>query len=156
MGIAGNFPAAFAKTQLAISYALPEGGTYHQRVRPRQALHRVHRPRHRAPGLQQVATAGTARALRAAGVDCEEVKKVHEGSPNVLDRIASGEIALMINTLPGHATRADGYELRLEAVKHGVTHVTNLAGARGHGGRHGDGPRERPDRGGPAGPAPMG
>ena len=29
----------------------------------------------------------------------------------------------------GHATRADGYELRLEAVKHGVTHVTNLAGA---------------------------
>ena len=27
MGIAGNFPAAFAKTQLAISYALPEGGT---------------------------------------------------------------------------------------------------------------------------------
>ena len=27
MGIARNFPAAFAKTQLAISYALPEGGT---------------------------------------------------------------------------------------------------------------------------------
>ena len=35
----------------------------------------------------------------------------------------------MINTPFGHATRADGYELRLEAVKHGVTHVTNLAGA---------------------------
>ena len=102
MGIAGNFPAAFAKTQLAISYALPEGGTVF---------------------------ISTARALRAAGVDCEEVKKVHEGAPNVLDRIAAGEIALMINTPFGHATRADGYELRLEAVKHGVTHVTNLAGA---------------------------
>ena len=48
---------------------------------------------------------------------------------DVLDRIAAGEIALMINTPFGHATRADGYELRLEAVKHGVTHVTNLAGA---------------------------
>ena len=43
--------------------------------------------------------------------------------------IAAGDIALMINTPFGHATRADGYELRLEAVKHGVTHVTNLAGA---------------------------
>ena len=80
-------------------------------------------------GAEIISTGGTARALRAAGVDCEEVKKVHEGAPNVLDRIAAGEIALMINTPFGHATRADGYELRLEAVKHGVTHVTNLAGA---------------------------
>ena len=45
------------------------------------------------------------------------------------DMIAAGDIALMINTPFGHATRADGYERRLEAVKHGVTHVTNLAGA---------------------------
>ena len=80
-------------------------------------------------GAEIISTGGTARALRAAGVDCEDVKKVHEGAPNVLDRIAAGEIALMINTPFGHATRADGYELRLEAVKHGVTHVTNLAGA---------------------------
>ena len=76
-----------------------------------------------------MATAGTARTLRAAGVDCEEVKKIHEGEPNVCDMIANGDIALMVNTPFGHATRADGYELRLEAVKHGVTHVTNLAGA---------------------------
>ena len=45
------------------------------------------------------------------------------------DMIANGEVSLMINTPFGHATRVDGYELRLEAVKHGVTHVTNLAGA---------------------------
>ena len=130
MGIAGNFPAAFAKTQLAISYALPEGGTVFISVcdRDKRSIVSIARDIVRL-GFKVVATAGTARALRAAGVDCEEVKKVHEGSPNVLDRIASGEIALMINTPFGHATRADGYELRLEAVKHGVTHVTNLAGA---------------------------
>ncbi|RDB62302.1 carbamoyl phosphate synthase large subunit [Gordonibacter sp. 28C] len=130
MGIAGNFPAAFAKTQLAISYALPEGGTVFISVcdRDKRSIVSIARDIVRL-GFKVVATAGTARALRAAGVDCEEVKKVHEGSPNVLERIASGEIALMINTPFGHATRADGYELRLEAVKHGVTHVTNLAGA---------------------------
>ena len=76
-----------------------------------------------------VATGGTARTLRAAGVECEQVRKIHEGEGNVRDMIAAGDISLMINTPFGHATRADGYELRLEAVKHGVTHVTNLAGA---------------------------
>ena len=35
----------------------------------------------------------------------------------------------MVNTPFGHATRSDGYELRTEAVKHGITQVTNLAGA---------------------------
>lgn len=57
------------------------------------------------------------------------MRKIHEGEGNVRDMIAAGDISLMINTPFGHATRADGYELRLEAVKHGVTHVTNLAGA---------------------------
>ncbi len=52
-----------------------------------------------------------------------------EGTPNVRDMIANGEICLMVNTPFGHATRSDGYELRTEAVKHGITQVTNLAGA---------------------------
>ena len=130
MGIAGNFPAAFAKTQLAISYALPEGGTVFISVcdRDKRSIVSIARDIVRL-GFHVVATAGTARTLRAAGVDCEEVKKIHEGEPNVCDMIANGDIALMVNTPFGHATRADGYELRLEAVKHGVTHVTNLAGA---------------------------
>ena len=130
MGIARNFPAAFAKTQLAISYALPEGGTVFISVcdRDKRAIVSIARDIARL-GFRIVATGGTARALRAAGVECEQVKKIHEGEDNVRDMIAAGDIALMINTPFGHATRADGYELRLEAVKHGVTHVTNLAGA---------------------------
>lgn len=130
MGIARNFPSAFAKTQLAISYALPEGGTVFISVcdRDKRPIVSIARDIARL-GFHIVATNGTARALRAAGVECEEVMKIHEGEPNVCDMIANGKIALMINTPFGHATRADGYELRLEAVKHGVTHVTNLAGA---------------------------
>ncbi|WP_080797305.1 carbamoyl-phosphate synthase large subunit [Arabiibacter massiliensis] len=130
MGIARNFPCAFAKTQLAISYALPEGGTVFISVcdRDKRAIVSIARDVVRL-GFRLVATGGTARALRAAGVECEEVKKIHEGEPNVRDMIAGGEVSLMINTPFGHATRADGYELRLEAVKHGVTHVTNLASA---------------------------
>ena len=130
MGIARNFPVAFSKTQLAISYALPEGGTVFISVcdRDKRSIVSIARDIVRL-GFKVVATGGTARALRAAGVECEEVKKIHEGEPNVSDLIANGEISLMINTPFGHATRADGYELRLEAVKHGITQVTNLAGA---------------------------
>ncbi|WP_101722581.1 carbamoyl-phosphate synthase large subunit [Eggerthella timonensis] len=130
MGIARNFPAAFAKTQLAISYALPEGGTVFISVcdRDKRAIVPIARDIARL-GFRIVATGGTARALRAAGVECEQVKKIHEGEDNVRDMIAAGDVSLMINTPFGHATRSDGYELRLEAVKHGVTHVTNLAGA---------------------------
>ncbi len=130
MGIARNFPAAYAKTQLAIDYDLPREGTVFVSVcdRDKRAVVPIARDIERL-GFHIVATGGTARALRAAGIECEEVKKVHEGSPNVIDRIAGGEIALMVNTPFGTATRSDGYELRLEAVKHGVTHVTNLSAA---------------------------
>ena len=132
MGIARNFPAAFAKTQLAISYALPEGGTVFVSVcdRDKHAIVPIARDIARL-GFQLVATGGTvdARTLRAHGRWREQVRKIHEGEGNVRDMIAAGDISLMINTPFGHATRADGYELRLEAVKHGVTHVTNLAGA---------------------------
>ena len=43
--------------------------------------------------------------------------------------VANGDIVLMINTPFGHASHDDGYELRLEAVKHGVTYVTTFAAA---------------------------
>ena len=130
MGIAYNFPCAFAKTQLAISYKLPEGGTVFISVcdRDKRAIVSIARDIVRL-GFRIVATDGTARALRAAGVDCQPVKKIHEGAPNVRDMLVNGEIALMINTPFGHETRNDGYELRTEAVKHGITQVTNLAGA---------------------------
>ena len=130
MGIAENFPCAFAKTQLAISYKLPEGGTVFVSVcdRDKRGIVPIARDIVRL-GFRIVATAGTARTLGAAGVDCTPVKKISEGEPNVLDMLVAGEIALMINTPFGHATRDDGYELRTEAVKHGVTQITTLAGA---------------------------
>lgn len=130
MGIARNFPTAFAKTQLAISYALPEGGTVFISVcdRDKRAIMPLARDIVRL-GFRLVATDGTARALRASGIACEPVPKIHEGVPNVCDMIAAGDVSLMINTPFGGGARSDGYELRLEAVKHGVTHVTNLAGA---------------------------
>ncbi len=130
MGIASNFPAAYAKTQLAIDYALPENGSVFVSVcdRDKRAIVPIVRDIARL-GFHIIATSGTARTLQSAGVVCEQVKKVREGSPNVIDRIAAGEVTLMINTPFGHETRSDGYELRSAAVRHGLTYVTTLAAA---------------------------
>lgn len=130
MGIARNFPAAFAKTQLAISYELPEGGTVFVSVcdRDKRSIVSIARDIERL-GFKIVATAGTARTLAAAGIEVEEVRKVREPSPNIRDMVVGGQVAMLVNTPFGNATRDDGYELRTEAVKHGITQVTNLAGA---------------------------
>ncbi len=130
MGIARNFPCAFAKTQLASDYELPKGGTVFVSVcdHDKRAFTSIARDFARL-GFSLVATEGTASALRAVGIDCNVVKKIHEGSPNVTDLIASGEVVLLVNTPFGNATRDDGYEIRTEAVRRGITQVTNLAGA---------------------------
>ena len=132
MGIAKSYPEAYAKTQLAISYELPtpESGKVFISVNDRDKRNILSLARIlRYLGFEICSTEGTARVLAGGNVKCEVVRKFSEAHPNIGDMVANGEIALMINTPFGHATRADGYELRLEAVKHGVTHVTNLAGA---------------------------
>ena len=57
------------------------------------------------------------------------VNKVSEEHPNIGDLITSGEVKLMVNTPFGHVPRGDGYRLRLEAVRHGVTYATTIAAA---------------------------
>ena len=130
MGVADSFPAAYAKTQLAVDYELPEKGTVFISVtdEEKRDFTMIARDLVRL-GFDLVATEGTARALHAAGIPVETVKKVHEGGTKIKEMLANGQIVLMINTPFGHASHDDGYELRLEAVKHGVTYVTTFAAA---------------------------
>ncbi|MBR0405566.1 MAG: carbamoyl-phosphate synthase large subunit [Eggerthellaceae bacterium] len=130
MGIAPTFPAAYAKTQLAISYELPRSGDVFISVadRDKRSIAALARDFARL-GFEVVSTGGTAKTLSASGVACKKVKKISEGHPNVVDMIADGEIKLMINTPFGHGPRGDGYVLRLAAVRHGVTYATTIAAA---------------------------
>jgi carbamoyl-phosphate synthase large subunit len=80
-------------------------------------------------GFDLLSTAGTARALRASGLDVVEIHKVHEGRPNVVDAIKNGEIALVINTPFGRETRGDGYHIRTAASNHSVPSITTLQAA---------------------------
>ena len=79
MGIAPTVPAAYAKTQFAIDYAMPEGGLAFVSVNDgdKRAIVSLIRDVERM-GFGIVATQGTAKVLRASGIDCLEVSKIHE------------------------------------------------------------------------------
>ena len=63
------------------------------------------------------------------GVPVERIKKLAEGSPNVVDRIEAGEVDLVINTPTGSGARADGYEIRRAAVAAAIPCITTMTGA---------------------------
>jgi carbamoyl-phosphate synthase large subunit len=130
MGVAPDFPSAYAKSQLAIDYSLPDGGTAFISVcdRDKRSVVPVARHLHQL-GFRILSTRGTARSFRAAGIPVDEVQKVHEGRPNIVDALKNGEVQLVINTPFGRETRSDGYHIRTAAVQHGVSNITTLAAA---------------------------
>ncbi len=83
-----------------------------------------------ALGYDLMCTAGTAAAPGAEGITVATVRKIHEGRPNVLDHLANGSIALVINTPSGRGARTDEGRIRASAVSHGVPCITTIAGAR--------------------------
>ncbi|MDO8987150.1 MAG: carbamoyl phosphate synthase large subunit, partial [Coriobacteriia bacterium] len=130
MGVAGDFPSAYAKSQLAIDYSLPTEGTAFVSVsdRDKRSIVGVVRHLHQL-GFDIMSTRGTARTLRAAGIPVTEVLKKHEGRPNIVDAIVNGEVHLVINTPFGQETRSDGYHIRTAAVQHGITNITTIPAA---------------------------
>ncbi len=130
MGIARDFPTAFAKAQAAAGARLPNEGTVFITVTDgdKPGAYAM-ASRLEDLGFRIVATAGTAQAIRGMGARVDDVlKKVGEGSPNVVDRIEAGEIDLVINTPTGSGARADGWEIRRAAVARGIACITTVSG----------------------------
>jgi len=80
-------------------------------------------------GFELVATKGTASVLRQNDIAVEEVHKIHEGRPHVLDLIKNGEVGMIINTTSGKLPRVDERRMRALAVSRGIPLVTTLQGA---------------------------
>src|SRR4030095_3220375 len=80
-------------------------------------------------GFELIATLGTAERLREVGLTAENVFKVNEGRPNIVDHIKRGEIALIINTPLGRASHFDEQAIRRAALQYNVPCVTTMTGA---------------------------
>jgi carbamoyl-phosphate synthase large subunit len=130
MGIAHDFPTAFAKAQAAAGSVLPSEGTVFITVTDSDkpaaagvamALHGL--------GFKIVATHGTAQAIKRMGIPVESLEKIGHGSPNVLERIEDGGVQLVVNTPVGTGARTDGWEIRSAAVAAGIPCITTMTGA---------------------------
>ncbi len=128
MGVARDFPTAFAKAQAAAGVPLPTEGTAFITVTDEdkaggvgiaQTLHDC--------GFRIVATRGTAEAIARMGVPVQRLNKIGEGSPHVVDWIERGDVDLVVNTPTGVGARSDGHEIRRAAVTHGVPCLTTLS-----------------------------
>ena len=131
MGIGKTFGEAFAKSQRAAGVNLNDSGKVLISIRDADKA--------KAPDIARmlvdkkyeiVATGGTARFLKEAGIPCEEVYKVNEGRPNTVDMIKNDQIQLIINTTEGKKAISDSFTMRREALQHRVTYYTTMAGAR--------------------------
>jgi carbamoyl-phosphate synthase large subunit len=131
MGIAMDFPTAFAKSQLAAFSRLPTCGAVFISIasRDRKAIIPIARCL-AVMGFRLLCTGGTGQTMKEHGIEVEVVRKIHEGRPNVLDYLANGTIDLIINTPSGKGARTDEGRIRASAVSHGVPCITTLAGAR--------------------------
>jgi carbamoyl-phosphate synthase large subunit len=130
MGISTSYGQAFAKAQLAAGQKLPSSGTVFISVNDRDK-------RQLGPigkelvslGFKIVATRGTASALHATGVPCEEVYKVNEGRPNIVDLIKTSKVHLVINTPLGRESFYDEKSIRRAAIRYNIPCITTLSAA---------------------------
>jgi carbamoyl-phosphate synthase large subunit len=130
MGIARDFPTAFAKAQAAAGARLPTQGTVfitvadHDKAAATGLAIQLH-----DLGFELIATRGTAGALSRMGIPARTINKLTEGSPHVVDAIERGDVALVINTPRGTGARSDGYEIRSAAVARRIPCITTMSGA---------------------------
>jgi carbamoyl-phosphate synthase large subunit len=128
MGIARDFPTAFAKAQAAAGAPLPLSGTAFISVTDSDkdgafAVAQILSDN----GFRILATRGTAAAIERMGVRAQALNKIGEGSPHVVDWIERGDVDLVINTPTGSGARTDGWQIRRAAVTRGIPCLTTLA-----------------------------
>ena len=78
-------------------------------------------------GYKIIATEGTAKALKEAGIEAEVVRKITEENPNILDMVVCGEVDLVVNTpTKGNDSKRDGFHIRRAAIERNISVVTSL------------------------------
>ena len=78
-------------------------------------------------GYKFIATTGTCALLREAGIEAEEIRKVDEEEPNILNIVKNREVDLVVNTpTKGNDSKRDGFLIRRAAVERNVGVITAL------------------------------
>jgi carbamoyl-phosphate synthase large subunit len=130
MGIDVDLGLAYAKSQMAAPPALPKHGRVFVSVKDadKEAIIPVARE-YLKLGFEIVSTSATAEALTKAKIKVTKVFKIHEGRPNVLDRIKNGDINFIINTPTGKIPREHEVVIRNAALAAKIPIMTTVRAA---------------------------
>jgi carbamoyl-phosphate synthase large subunit len=130
MGVDVDLGLAYAKSQMAAPPPLPKGGRVFVSVKDadKEAVIPVAREFLNL-GFEIVSTSGTAEALTKAKIKVTKVFKIHEGRPNVLDRIKNGDINFIINTPSGKIPREHEVVIRNAALAAKIPIMTTVRAA---------------------------
>ena len=130
MGTGDTFAGAFARAQLGAGDDPPTSGLCLISVRDADKPAAIDVARRLvAQGFTLAATGGTAKALENAGLAVQQVNKVAEGRPHIVDLIKNDEAAMIINTTEGRRAIIDSASIRASAEQHRVFYTTTLAAA---------------------------
>ncbi|KAA0444625.1 MAG: carbamoyl-phosphate synthase large subunit, partial [Candidatus Thioglobus sp.] len=130
MGIGEDFARAFDKAQLAAGSRAPTKGRVFVSLRKadRGDLSKLG-ARLVKQGFTLSSTRSNKEILTDAGLECETINKVSEGSPHIVDKIKNDEIDLIINSTEDTQGAEDAAEIRCQALVHKVPFTTTVAAA---------------------------
>ena len=80
-------------------------------------------------GFKVLATEGTHKYLSEKAIKSEQILKIYEGRPNIVDAIKNKEIHLIINTPVGKRSQYDDSYIRKSAIKYKVPYITTTTAA---------------------------
>ena len=131
MGLDMDFGRAFAKSQLGAGSKVPVEGAVFVSVKDQDKAAMV-KPLKRLIelGFKVVATRGTAEFLRKHSIEAQQVNKVLEGRPHIVDLMKDGKVQLVFNTVDGASALTDSFTLRRTALMHKIAYYTTVAGAK--------------------------
>jgi len=128
MGIDTSFARAFIKAELAAGDRFPRKGNVLITVNDRDKPKIVEAARKLVQlGYRIIATENTAKYLRENYVNCEQVFKLGQGRPDILDLMKNGQIDLIFNTPASSKAHHDDAYIRRQAVQSRIPLVTTVS-----------------------------
>ncbi len=131
MGISDTFAISFAKSQFASNNKLAISGTVFISLSDidKKFAKEIGEIFDKI-GFKIMATTGTHKVLKDAGIEAEHVLKISEGRPNIEDKLKNSEVQLVINTSDNKSSKDDAKKIRQSVLRMNIPYFTTIAAAK--------------------------
>ncbi len=125
MGRAATYDEALLKAMISSGVLFPQKGEVFLSLRDKDKSELFSLAQNLFEmGFTLSATGGTADYFNSNGLECLKVKKVDEGRPHCVDRIRSGDVALVINTTSGRKAVNASFSIRRSCIDFSIPCIT--------------------------------